>query len=51
MKRIIALFLILVLMVAMGTTAAATETAENNKGEEQNVQAVYQKGTKEKTKI
>lgn len=51
MKRTIALFLILVLMVAMGTTAAATETAENINGEEHNVQAVYQKGTKDKTVI
>lgn len=51
MKRTIALFLILVLIVATGTTAAATETTENINGNEHSVQAVYQKGTKDKTII
>ena len=51
MKRGIALFLILVLLAAMGTVVAAAEVTENINGKEYVVQAVYQKGAEDKTII
>lgn len=51
MKRSIALFLIMVLMVAMGTAVTAAEVTENINGNEYTVQAVYQKGAEDKTII